>query len=387
MTEKIIYAKGGRAIEEAQALFPRIGELPDGGPDKFLLAVLFHARDAQFRLASLGPRNEAVKILGREAIEYGARPTKGGKLHRRMGFFNSAFKFLRDTVAYRPTRILCGLDGPFGLFAWLASVLCGADFIFLAHGAMDLSSASKSYRWSNRFLCRRASWVITHGPFVHQEALNFGVPAERVLEFNNGLDPEHVGLIKALPDKTAEGRTIFYLGRMEADKGVFDLLTAFLALPAKLPLKLAFIGGGSAVPELLRQVDAGGFASRVQVMGPLPFEEIFVHLRAAAVVVTPSRSIFPEGFCKAAMEAFYVGTPVIAPDYGPFPYLVQHEQNGLLYPSDSIPGLQAALERYFTEQGLRSRLELGAVQSGAALVKPRLSFSAAVRTVLAVPHD
>ena len=58
------------------------------------------------------------------------------------------------------------------------------------------------------------------------------------------------------------------------------------------------------------------------------------------MVVTPTQSQFPEGRCMATMEGLVMGVPVIAPNFGPFPFLVKHGENGLLFEPDSSHDIQ-----------------------------------------------
>lgn len=383
MAERVVYLKGGRAIEEAQALYPRLGELPDGGPDKFLLAVMFYTRGAQLRLCSFGPRNQRTRVMGREVNEYAARADVANKFRRRLAFVGALLAFIWDTVSLRPQRVLCGVDGPFALAAWLSARLTGAQFVFLAHSALALPTTSRPYKLANTWLCRRADRVIAHGPFVRDEAIGLGAQPGRVIEFNNGLDPEHKALLDALPPKAtaAKDAYILYVGRVEEDKGVVDLLDAFRQLRGHPQTRLIYVGNGSANDTLRRLIAQYGLADRVQVLGPVPFGAVFGRLSGASVVVTPSQSKFPEGFCKAAMEAFYVGTPVIAPDYGPFPYMVRHEVNGLLYTADDVSSLASALQRYFDDAGLQQQLALGAAQAGEVFMNPAVPFRRAIEAV------
>ena len=378
--DRVLYVKGGRAIEEAHVLFPRLGELPDGGPDKFLLAVLFYARNGVLRLASFGPKTKRVVVDGREVVEYGARSTDASRVARRMSFAGAAFAFLMDTVRLRPKRVLCGVDGPFALLAWAAARWVGAQFVFLAHNALALPSTSSVYRLAHRFVCRRADLVIAHGPYVWDEAVRLGAAPAQVVEFNNALDPEHAALVQRLPAKSSSAPedVILYMGRVEEDKGVVDLFHAFRQLGRRPDLRLRFVGNGSANPLLRQLVQQYQMHEQVEVLGPVEFEAVFAHLKQAAVVVTPSQSRFPEGFCKSAMEAFYVGTPVIAPDYGPFPYMVKHEDNGLLYAPDDVAALAQALQRFFADAGLRSQLEQGARHWGGIFMHPETTFVKAV---------
>jgi glycosyltransferase involved in cell wall biosynthesis len=381
--DKIIYIKGGRAVEEAQRLFPRQGELPDGGPDKFLLAVIHHAGNAHFRLVSLGPETIRTQIDAKEVFEYGARANYPSKLKRRYAFVRESVSFLKDTIAFRPTRVLCGLDGPIGLFAWLAARLTGAQFVFLGHSALAMPSTSRPYKLANRFLCRHADKVIAHGPFVRDEAIRLGARGSDVIEFNNALDKEHIELIQSFPPKPThpEKHVIVYVGRIEEDKGVLDLLEACRKLPDKTSFELRYIGEGSALPILQQRIEAAGLGAKVICTGGLPHEAVFRHLHQATVVATPSQSRFPEGFCKSVMEAFYVGTPVIAPDYGPFPYMVQNMEDGLLYSRDDINALSSALRAALNDRGLHEKISDGAKRKGALWISPETTFSSAVALI------
>jgi glycosyltransferase involved in cell wall biosynthesis len=91
-------------------------------------------------------------------------------------------------------------------------------------------------------------------------------------------------------------------------------------------------------------------------------------------VVTPTQAIFPEGRCMSAMESLLVGTPVIAPDFGAFPYLVKHETNGLLYQPDSVSALTQAMAAIASDPDLMARLRIGAKQSGETLMCPERTF-------------
>lgn len=372
-------------LEEAQRLLPRVGELPDGGPDKFLLAVLYYTVGAPLRIASLGPTTVREHHAGRDVYEYGTHPAGATSRGRALALLRSSLQFVWDTLAFRPTIVLCGIDGPFAIGVWLAARLTSARLVFLAHTALALPTLGRAQRWANNWMSRHSDLVIAHGPYVKDEAIELGSAADRTVEFNNGLDPDHRKLIASLPVPAAGARKnrLLYVGRMEEDKGVIDLFEAFSALPAALGLQLQFIGTGGATAALQQRIAAAGLADRVILSGSVSHEEVFRAMREAFVVVTPSQSRFPEGFCKSAMEAFYVGTPVIAPDYGPFPYMVEHDVNGLLYEADSVPALTSSLRKLAEDTALYDRLAEGAVQAGIRMSKPETTFARAVEIALA----
>src|SRR5574343_528424 len=181
---RLIYIKGGRALEEAERLFHLQGNVPNGGPDQFLLAVLDFLQGAEFRLVSYGPKTEARQFGDKQTVEYGLRPLDKRMLHRRWAFVTGCLQFFKQTVQFKPSHILCGLDGPFALIAWLAAKISGAKFIFAVHNALCLSSTAFYYKFSNGILCKQADAVIVHGPFLKDQALQLGTNAEHLVEFN-----------------------------------------------------------------------------------------------------------------------------------------------------------------------------------------------------------
>lgn len=115
--KRILYARDGAAIEEVKHLFPRAGEAPKSGPDQFLLAMLVCAGDSQFRLVSHGKRTTRWSILGGVAIEYGARPADGGKLQRSFTYIRESIRFLLESIYWKPSHVVCGLEAPFAVLA------------------------------------------------------------------------------------------------------------------------------------------------------------------------------------------------------------------------------------------------------------------------------
>jgi glycosyltransferase involved in cell wall biosynthesis len=73
-----------------------------------------------------------------------------------------------------------------------------------------------------------------------------------------------------------------------------------------------------------------------------------------------------ENLPHAALESLAVGTPVIATAVGGVPELVTDEENGLLVPPGDPQALAAAIQRFFRDEALRTRLSERARASVAA---------------------
>jgi glycosyltransferase involved in cell wall biosynthesis len=78
------------------------------------------------------------------------------------------------------------------------------------------------------------------------------------------------------------------------------------------------------------------------------------------------------------MESLALGIPVVAPNFGPFPFLVEHQKNGLLFEPDSVEDLAAKLDELLDDEALYADLRAGAKKSGDALLIPPLTFAQAV---------
>jgi glycosyltransferase involved in cell wall biosynthesis len=143
-----------------------------------------------------------------------------------------------------------------------------------------------------------------------------------------------------------------FVGRLEAIKGVQDLIPAFAAYP---DADLIVIGGGDYEAELRAQ---GAGNPRVKFTGRMSPDQLSRYYRHAIALLTPS--LCYETFGIILIESFRQGTPVIARDLGPFPEIVG-EGGGLLFSNPE--NLIEAMRRMQHEPGLRKRLARGAEES------------------------
>ncbi len=141
----------------------------------------------------------------------------------------------------------------------------------------------------------------------------------------------------ALPTLPPCRRLAVYVGRLEVEKGVLDLLSAFAALPASMGL--AIIGDGAARGAV--EARARALGSRVEVLGNRPLEEIPRWLAAADVLVLPS---WAEGTPNVILEALACGRRVVATNVGGIPDVITDDRLGALVSPRDVGGLRAALE-------------------------------------------
>lgn len=370
---RYFYFKNGDAVAQVNRVLALGGRVPDGGPDAFIADLLLRGSVAEAFVAGFAERNQVNK--------QGFLRTRTFSTRGLVNKLSALFALPASILAYRPHRILCGRHGYALLMCLFAGRLLGVPVVFSAH--TGLSGWAKGIsgfirKWLDPWLFRRCDAAICHGPYLARELAKVGLRPEQIITFDSGC----ADLLPATGDSPMQPTAppqILYVGRIVREKGVFDLLDAFHSIVATSRLAhLVYAGDGSDREALFRRTEELGLVDCVHFHGAVPRHEIGALIGRAWVVVTPTRSECPEGRCMAAMEGLAMGVPVVAPDAGPFPYLVRDGDNGLLFEQDSMDALVGALCRLLDDETLRERFSSTAIRERKALLEPELGFADAV---------
>jgi glycosyltransferase involved in cell wall biosynthesis len=148
-------------------------------------------------------------------------------------------------------------------------------------------------------LDRQAPWagLITIHPDVGEKFIRAGYPSDLIRVLRNPAKPYRAVRIRA-----EEHATLVYVGRLERDKGVMDLVEA----AARSATKLRLIGDGALSSEI-----AARFAN-VELAGWQSTEQITALVQDARALVMPSHH--PEPFALVLPEAIQSGLPVLVSD-------------------------------------------------------------------------
>jgi glycosyltransferase involved in cell wall biosynthesis len=126
---------------------------------------------------------------------------------------------------------------------------------------------------------------------------------------------------------------IVFAGRVEHNKGVFDLL----AMAEKLRghgVTFEVCGGGSVLEKLKHSCQQRGLEDIVTIHGRLNRPQLLAVYTRAHVVIVPTRSDFSEGFAMVAAESILMGRPVICSSVVPAAELLQGST--IVVPADDV---------------------------------------------------
>jgi glycogen synthase len=208
-----------------------------------------------------------------------------------------------------------------------------------------LNRAVHSVEWA---LAKRADAVITCSRAMRAEVARlFDVEGAHVV--HNGIDTRGWRVRR---DRAAvvreryapgDGPVLAFVGRLEYEKGVQDLLAALPRIRRRHPgTRLLVAGTGTQREFLGDEVRRLRLGRAVTFTGHLPDRDLAALLVAADAVVLPSRY---EPFGIVALEAAAAGATLVASTAGGLGELVIEGETGWSFPPGDVPALAAAVTR------------------------------------------
>jgi glycosyltransferase involved in cell wall biosynthesis len=258
-----------------------------------------------------------------------------------------------------------------GLLGMLAAFLAGVPLrVHIFQGEVWASRRGPMrslLKAMDRVIAKSATHVLAVSPSERQFLEEQGVVRPGQVSVLGSGSISGVDMLRFRPDPEARSRirqahaipddaiVCLFLGRLTADKGVFDLVQAFgLCAKSNHRLWLVLVGPDEegVGPQLLSRL-VGEAAGRVIVEGFTHTPERYI--AAADFLCLPS---YREGFGMVVIEAAAAGIPSIGSRiYGVSDAIVEDE-TGFLVPPGDVPKLAEALARLAGDKALRTRLAL-----------------------------
>jgi glycosyltransferase involved in cell wall biosynthesis len=189
----------------------------------------------------------------------------------------------------------------------------------------------------------------------------WGLPAERLVYLENGLELGAAAPPRPLAHPGARRSRFAYFGQLNPFKGIKVLLEAVTRIPAEVwgQDSILYVFGGNLElqppafrEQLGRLMRTAG--QRVRFMGSYKGHELARLMREADWVIVPST--WWENSPVVIQEAFFHGRPVITSDIGGMAEKVRDRVDGLHFRAGSAESLADSLISALRDQGLWERL-------------------------------
>lgn len=226
--------------------------------------------------------------------------------------------------------------------------------------------------------CACATHVIPEGQGVLNDLKNGGITKKpmQVLGYGNvmGVDMERFSPARFKATKNPDVFTFVFVGRIVGDKGINELVEAFVRLhDVHKNTRLMLVGNYEheldPVSDKTRKlIDT---YEGIDACGPKYGDDLLQMYVDADCFVMPS---YREGFPNTVLEAGAMGLPSIVTDINGSREIIENEKNGLIVPSKNANALYDAMERMLTDdkaheimksnarEMIASRFERGFVQ-------------------------
>ena len=206
---------------------------------------------------------------------------------------------------------------------------------------------------------------IVQTDFQRKKFIQQGIP-ENKLAILPGVAPQ----MEPPPENWPIGNTVTYIGRVSAEKGIFDFLKAAESLP-QIPFVVA--GSYDDYQDLPQKA-----SSNVKWLGFLRGDALRQAYLNARIVVVPSRCY--EGFPNVIVTAMMLERPVIATDLGAASSIITHDVDGRLFPFNNIDALTSSISELYNDDAACRRLALKGHESAAS----RFSAESVYETLIGI---
>lgn len=196
-----------------------------------------------------------------------------------------------------------------------------------------------AFRGSRKMLCQGPNWK----EFAVKDC---GFSPEAAVLVPNWTASDELLRIGEAKIRSRPGKPVraLFVGWLEREKGVMDLLAASLILLKRenCSVIFTFAGGGNLEAEVASFISEHGLRDRVHARGWTPMEKMVGLYEAHDLFVLPSHA---EGLPNSMIEAMAAGLAVVVTPVGTIPDVIRDGENGVLVPPRDPEALAAAINR------------------------------------------
>lgn len=232
-----------------------------------------------------------------------------------------------------------------------------------AHGNYFHSIRFKCYRddvvlsalyafviWLHRLLglLRRVDLYVALTEFSKEKLVELGIKRSKIY-----IKPNFLLVNKTTSDNYGNGEYGLFLGRYANEKGIETLLSS-IQLCAHQGVSFKFAGGGVLESSITSKILSTHLP--IELLGYVSGTRKEKIIQKSKYVIIPSECY--ENMPTVVLEAYMFGKPVIASRIGSLPFIVEHEQTGLLFSPGNYRELSEMIIRLETDPELLNKMSV-----------------------------
>jgi glycosyltransferase involved in cell wall biosynthesis len=304
------------------------------------------------------PGSELEEVHQREGIRVIALP-----MERHISLVKDFISLIRMILLFLKEQpdMVHSLTPKAGLISMLAGWITGVPVRMHTFTGLVFPTATgfkqKLLIWMDRLTCACATHINPEGNGVKQDLMRYQItkkPLKIIANGNiNGINlnyfqktPEIMQVAEAY--RKEELFTFCFVGRMVRDKGINELVSAFVRLQEKYAsTRLILVG------PFERNLDPVSPETEKQIFGNPAIEfmdfqkDICPFLAASDALVFPS---YREGFPNVVLQAGAMGLPAIVTNINGSNEIIEPGKNGVIIESQNEEQLYLAMENFVLEQ-------------------------------------
>lgn len=269
-------------------------------------------------------------------------------------------KIIKLIESYNPDRLILRTPTP-EVISWatkrkIPTLLTLAD----SFQSDNLLDRVRNFQLANLLNKSCISWVGNHGLGASRSLQKIGVNPKKIIPWDwpHLLSPLLFSpkTLQAPDEASKPSWSLLFVGFISEQKGVGDVLRAIATLNAKsIPITLNLVGGGE-IEHFKAESKKLGVEDQVTFQGLVNNKEIINLMRAADLVLIPSRHDYPEGFPMTIYEALCSRTPIIASDHPMFLEKLKHRESALIFPAGNPSAIARCIENALSDPELYESL-------------------------------
>ncbi|EMR73002.1 glycosyltransferase [Thermoplasmatales archaeon SCGC AB-539-N05] len=201
-------------------------------------------------------------------------------------------------------------------------------------------------------LIKSSDMVTTVSHSVAKELKEYGLNQEDISVVYNGVDEKF--FYPKQTDSANDNKYIMYAGRIDREKGLFDLLECAKSICSeRSDVSFIVAGNGRDLNRLNKKIKNIGIQDKFILVGQAEKDHLVKLYQNATLFVLPS---YHEGLPTVLLEAMSCGLPVIATDVRGNRDLVSNGKNGIIIPSRAPKKMADAITMLLEDKNLRKKL-------------------------------